>query len=244
MPTEDELWLLKQEARDRADNPEREAWTPWVVELIESNRALFEHFVDEAKAGRAISRDTEATNLGQSKGESTAQVETMEPTEREAREYLKGYTGSFEFLADMKQKFVVEHPRWRMSEKQVAAVLKCKAREVSSKPGSRPQRSSTGPEVNQDGIYRTEDGTVYKVQKAVHGSGRLYAKRLDPRIPRFEYDSGAIFKLKPEMKLTLEQAKEFGRLYGVCCSCGATLTDENSIAEGIGPICAQKEWFA
>lgn len=30
------------------------------------------------------------------------------------------------------------------------------------------------------------------------------------------------------------------KLYGVCCRCGRTLTDENSISEGIGPICATK----
>lgn len=39
-------------------------------------------------------------------------------------------------------------------------------------------------------------------------------------------------------RLTLEQAQEFGRLYGVCGICGATLTDETSIAAGIGPVCA------
>ena len=42
--------------------------------------------------------------------------------------------------------------------------------------------------------------------------------------------------------MTLEEAKEFGKLYGICCRCAAILTDENSIREGIGPICAQKGW--
>lgn len=41
-------------------------------------------------------------------------------------------------------------------------------------------------------------------------------------------------------KLTLEQAKEYGRETGVCISCGAELTDPVSIEAGIGPICATK----
>ena len=84
------------------------------------------------------------------------------------------------------------------------------------------------------------DGAVYKVQRAVHGSGRLYAKRLNPETAQFVYEAGAIHKIRPEHRMTLEQAKEFGAIYGICCSCGATLTDEKSIEAGIGPWCAKK----
>lgn len=97
--------------------------------------------------------------------------------------------------------------------------------------------------VSLEGMHRL-DGEIYKVQVAVHGSGNEYAKLLvlqgDGDKGKFEYAPGAIRKLSPQTKMTLEEAKEFGRLYGVCCQCGATLTDENSIAEGIGPVCAGK----
>lgn len=91
-----------------------------------------------------------------------------------------------------------------------------------------------------DGIYRTPDGTVIKVQKAVHGSGNLYGKRLviDGDHGSFVYEPGLLKRITAEMKLSLDDAAEFGRLYGFCIVCGATLTDENSIARGIGPICA------
>lgn len=80
---------------------------------------------------------------------------------------------------------------------------------------------------------------VYKVQRAVHGSGRLYAKRLTD--DGFEYAPGVIARLSREgVKMTLETAKMYGQLYGMCCRCGATLTDEASIAAGVGPICATK----
>lgn len=88
-------------------------------------------------------------------------------------------------------------------------------------------------------IYLYE-GEVVKVQRAVHGSGNMYAKVLNPDIGKFEYAPGMINKLHPEHRMTLEQAKEYGAVYGVCCSCGATLTDEQSIEAGMGRVCRGK----
>jgi hypothetical protein len=117
-----------------------------------------------------------------------------------------------------------------------------------TKPG---QADKPEPE---DGMYR-KDGVIYKVQRAVHGSGHKYAKQLvvereavrdefgfitEAAKVRFEYASGAVHTLKPEHKMSLEEAKAFGALYGTCCQCGRTLTDEGSIADGIGPVCAKK----
>lgn len=103
------------------------------------------------------------------------------------------------------------------------------------------------PGAQTDGIYRTPTGEIYKVQVAVHGSGQLYAKRLviiehedGTRSGEFEIARGMVRKLDPSWKLTLEQAREFGSLYGFCVRCGATLTDEGSIAAGIGPVCATR----
>jgi hypothetical protein len=103
-----------------------------------------------------------------------------------------------------------------------------------------------------DGMYRTPDGDVYKVQIAKQGSGRLYAKKLvareEPKTQangkvithEFAYETGAISRLTADMKMTLDEAQEWGRLYGTCCRCGAALTDEKSIADGIGPICKSR----
>lgn len=111
--------------------------------------------------------------------------------------------------------------------------------------------SSEGAPVTEDGMYRTEDGTIFKVQIAVHGSGNLYAKKLvaldEPKVMKtktvthvFEYAPGAIRKLTADDKMTLEEAKAWGALYGTCCCCGATLTNETSIAAGIGPVCGSR----
>lgn len=104
------------------------------------------------------------------------------------------------------------------------------------------------PEALDDGFY-VRDEEVYKVIVAVHGSGRKYAKRLDTATGRWEMAPGAVRKLRPEMKMTLDQALTVarkvasdvdGRLYGRCFVCGRTLTDEDSIDRMMGPVCAEK----
>jgi hypothetical protein len=83
-------------------------------------------------------------------------------------------------------------------------------------------------------------GKVYKVQANRAGTAH-YAKVLDSETGSFEYaGAGPLRLLSEETLLTLDQAAEFGKLYGRCARCGATLTDEDSIERGIGPICATK----
>lgn len=106
-------------------------------------------------------------------------------------------------------------------------------------------RKDTPAEV-PEGMHKVGD-RIYKVQVAVHGSGAKYAKELVQRGAdafddgfMFEYSPGAIRQLSTETLMTLEDAKKFGALYGTCCVCGRTLTNEDSIAAGIGPVCAEK----
>lgn len=114
-------------------------------------------------------------------------------------------------------------------------------------------------EVSIEGMHRL-DGKIYKVQVAVHGSGRPYAKVLvteqvgtcggcekcdgEDKCPafesRFEYAAGVVRRLSLETRLSLDEAKEYGAVYGCCCVCSRTLTKEESIAAGIGPVCAGK----
>lgn len=122
------------------------------------------------------------------------------------------------------------------------------------------QRDDQTPVDLEAGMYRLGE-TIYKVQVAVHGSGRPYAKRLSPTgyckqigcedrqefhddvshqfQPdwAFEYAPGAIKELQPEHRMSLDEAKAFGAIYGICCVCAATLTNEVSIEAGIGPVC-------
>ncbi len=107
----------------------------------------------------------------------------------------------------------------------------------------RPQSASRLPTSRiyvEEGMYLM-DGKVYKVQRAVHGSGHLYAKVFNSGIGKFQVSQGAITRLRAEHKMSREDAAKYGHLYGVCMVCGRTLTDEESIEAGIGPICANKE---
>jgi hypothetical protein len=98
------------------------------------------------------------------------------------------------------------------------------------------------PPITQDGWYKVGDD-IFKVQKAVHGSGQLYAKRLvvsGPGEAEWVYEPGMVRRLTADQRLSVEDAAAFGRLYGICAVCGTTLTDESSIERGIGPVCIKR----
>jgi hypothetical protein len=90
--------------------------------------------------------------------------------------------------------------------------------------------------VSEEGMYRNAEGDIFRVQKA-RESGNLYAKKLDVLDGGFIYVQGAIRLIKPSDRMSLDEAKAFGVEYGICCVCGAFLTNAVSIAEGIGPVC-------
>lgn len=108
-----------------------------------------------------------------------------------------------------------------------------------TRPSSEPQPKYAEVE---DGMYieaslNTNGQRIFKIQRAVHGSGNQYAKELIEG--KFTYAPGLIRFVKQHCRrMTLEDAKKYGALYGTCCVCGRTLTDENSIEAGIGPVCA------
>lgn len=120
--------------------------------------------------------------------------------------------------------------------------------ECPEAPADEPKTETkpTVEEIDEDGLY-VLDETIYKVQIAKQGSGRLYAKRLEVRKVGDRYESEWIYegrkplrKLRPENRMTEAQAAAFGQLYGICGVCGRDLTDETSIELGIGPICRQR----
>lgn len=130
----------------------------------------------------------------------------------------------------------VEHPS-QLSRSEISNVIGV----VRDMP--KAQRSAAVDVELEAGMYLVGE-TIYKVYKAVHGSGKMCAKELvidGEGSAHFEYRGLASrFVQSAAQRMTLEQAKEFGAIYGVCCQCGATLTDEKSIEAGIGPVCASK----
>lgn len=200
---------------------------------------------DRVRAGKGLSpKQTAAVLRCKVRDDERAATAKADPKAAEAIEYLakRNLEGRLtDFLLSVHEQAEAGRP---LSEKQVAAVLRFKANDEKPKTPAAPAPAA----VTEDGMYRTEDGTIFKVQVAVHGSGNLYAKKLLPPDEfggkaTFEYEAGAIRRLHPEDRMTLAEAKAFGALYGTCCVCGRTLTDEDSISAGIGPICSGKtEW--
>jgi len=113
----------------------------------------------------------------------------------------------------------------------VAEVRSC------ASPAPALARSARRREPAAEGMYLV-NGTPYKVKLALHGSGRPYALAL--REGEWVLEPGMVNHLRPADRMTLEQAAQYGHLYGQCVRCLAPLTDEASIARGIGPVCAGK----
>jgi hypothetical protein len=97
------------------------------------------------------------------------------------------------------------------------------------------------PAVHQDGQalgegYYWVNGLAYKVQKSQ--TGNFYAKVFSES--GYEYAPGAMRVLASAERLTLEQAAELGIKTGRCVACGKLLTDPESVAYGVGPVCRAK----
>lgn len=109
----------------------------------------------------------------------------------------------------------------------------------------------------EDGIYRAASGEIFKVYHTVHGANIQVAKVLHVTHAGFDADGKQLYdgtfeyvgrkplySLTPEMRLTQDQAKEFGLVYSFCCNCTRDLTREESIHVGYGPTCAKNnDWW-
>lgn len=89
----------------------------------------------------------------------------------------------------------------------------------------------------EPGMYETEHGVVYKVYPA-RMSDRMFAKELTA--DGFVYRGLATRFVSAKDRMTLEQAAAYGRTFGHCVVCGRLLTDPESIAAGIGPVCRER----
>lgn len=140
----------------------------------------------------------------------------------------------------------------KKSHRTVAEVLSCSKVEASQESVlANEVYKSAAPQEMTDGIWKIGD-IIYKViyNKASGDGRRLYAKMLVKTFrpdgktllsASWHYTPGAMRDLALKgKKLTLDEAKEFGHLYGICCNCLRDLTNETSIELGIGPVCRTK----
>jgi urease beta subunit len=97
----------------------------------------------------------------------------------------------------------------------------------------RPRRQTT-PDTIKFGVYLAA-GKVIRVYPG-RQSGRMLAAEITADGPVY---LGAAFRfVKPDQRLSHDEAAKYGAQFGICCVCAAPLTDPVSVAAGIGPICS------
>lgn len=120
---------------------------------------------------------------------------------------------------------------------------RAKAKDARIK-ASKGQAAKAEQELEEGGLYRHDD-KVYWIKRS-KSSGYLYALRviIDGEYAATEMAKGMVRKLDPADKLDSEEALEvasrYGKATGKCMICSRKLTKKESIARGIGPICAEK----
>jgi hypothetical protein len=146
-----------------------------------------------------------------------------------------------------------------LTERQEIAIRKCMAREIERAEAT-AARIESAPVVSvlaiESAFAKAEGKAValrvagFKITRAKAGStneGALYVKAGAAYMGKFkegrffrsrectDADEKAILAIAADPK---GAAIAYGRETGTCSVCGRTLTDANSIAAGIGPICA------
>lgn len=91
------------------------------------------------------------------------------------------------------------------------------------------------------GMYRQADGTLVRVYFG-RQSGQMLAKKVvgSDGDYGFEYMGKADRFVTADQRLSLDEAKAWGRMTGTCCVCAAHLDDPTSVEAGIGPVCATR----
>lgn len=145
-----------------------------------------------------------------------------------------------EKLAEQKENGWTHIKDQMKSSQSLTEISKSEASHIISVLLHEPNKGAAAVAELVAGIYLV-DGKVVKVQKS-KTSGKPYAMELivSGKSGSFIYRPGLIYKVQPEDKMSLASAVEFGMVYGVCCNCGRTLTNKDSVEAGIGPICAKK----
>ena len=166
------------------------------------------------------------------------------------------------FAGEMLQKF----NQWQsLTDRQIAACAAMFAKIDAKRAEKQAAKSASTGEVNIAAIeamfskardsglnklaFRAGGLTISPAKESSRNAGALYVKRGDTYMGKI---LGGKFlpvsSATPDVLETIrtiaanppEAAREYGRKTGICCCCGRELTDPESMAAGIGPVCATK----
>lgn len=117
----------------------------------------------------------------------------------------------------------------------------------------KPKKAKAQAVALDDGIYEV-GGNYVLVYHTVHGANQQVAKELVIIGPDEEgkftgewnyVGKAGLRRLTPDHKLSEEDARKFGTVYGICVRCARTLTANESKHVGYGATCAGHEgwWY-
>jgi hypothetical protein len=154
----------------------------------------------------------------------TADSLVVSDTEQVCMDWLKAYTGNFDFYLSLKQQAVT---KGRLSERQIQAVLKAMDREAQW------HQKRTDDQANK--IFTMTAPCSILLTK---GIAREVANKAGLTKPFYVFDVLKVLDETPKAyKLVL---KASGQRTSHCGACGLGLTNAESVAAGIGPICADR----
>jgi hypothetical protein len=117
---------------------------------------------------------------------------------------------------------------------------------------ARDAAAAFDPQTLEIGIYEVND-KIYKV-KQNRAKTRKYAEVLDFTVSEalrltkagstinaeYVFERGAIFRIRPEHRITGKRAEELSIVFRRCIVCRRVLKAAASVARGIGPVCIKK----
>lgn len=165
-----------------------------------------------------------------------------------AERYVADYTGNFEYLTKMQGIA-------KMTDAQVKGVLNCmladsrrRSKKAAEAQAEVPTVSGLKPSETPNGRYALEEDGVfvfYRVNKPTKGNwvGYTFVDRLIGSYGDYRKEPVRNPKKKTEVLARIatnpqEAMTRFGHESGNCGKCGAALSDPESLARGIGPVCA------
>ena len=175
-----------------------------------------------------------------------------------AKDYLASYAGDFEFLTDLQTRKSLSVGQARGVANCMRAELQRNARNNQTKTRIERTEGSAAKELDlssvPSGMYASPegdtrlkvrinnvtkgkwDGWVFVSDGAEYGQQQRYGKQPPAGI----YQGSIVDELEAIAADPKAAMAAYGRLTGSCGRCGRILEDEDSIAAGIGPVCAKK----
>lgn len=169
-----------------------------------------------------------------------------------AEGYARNYTGDFEFMVDMKAAL---EKNGKLSIGQTKGTLNCLRAQVERDERSKAQAKKAtaakadAPKIDTSAIpagrYAIEEDGELHFFKVDHGKGKwdgftfLSIQASDDEYPIKNRDrkTAILQAIGADPRAAMAR---YGHEIGRCGVCGATLTDADSRARGIGPICNER----